>query len=73
MNDTDSIKVNQLVHERRERAVDIGQNNKHKSPTQAPKHIKNQTQTRRSPRVPRVTLKYLEGIEVELRDPDEDE
>ena len=29
------------------------------------------TGLRRSPRVPRVTLQYLEGIKAELKDPDE--
>ena len=79
-NDNGSVAVDETAPKRRKRDVDISTKNKYKSPTQAPKHIKesnsNQkviTELRRSPRVPRVTLKYLEGIKAELRDPDEDE
>ena len=37
--------------------------------------VENHTNTglRRSPRVPRVTAKYLESIKAELKDPDESE
>ena len=59
--------------------VNTNPKNRYILPKQAPKHIKesnsNQeisTGYRRSPRVPKVTAKYLESIKAELRNPDED-
>ena len=78
--DNDSVIINEPTPKRGKRNVDTSPRNKYKSPTQAPKHIEesnsNQeviTEYRRSPRVPRVTAKYLGGVKAELRNSDEDE
>ena len=75
-----SLTNNEPEPKRRKKDNDNNLRNKYHSPTQAPKNIKesdtNQestTEYRRSPRVPRVTTKYLESIKAELRDPDVDE
>ena len=67
--------------EAKRRKKDKEKDPRHKcySPTQAPKGFKeastNQTDTteyRRSPRVSRVTAKYLESIQAELKDSDDE-
>ena len=75
-----SLTNNKLEPKRRKKDNDNNPRNKYHSPTQAPKDIKesdtNQgstTEYRRSPRVPRLTTKYLESIKAELRNSDEDE
>ena len=76
--DSDSASVKNMTPKGRKRHADISTKNKYQSLAKVPKHIKGpnssqhpNTGLRRSPRVPRVTLKYLEGIKAELRDPDE--
>ena len=72
--------LSKIQHQKEEKEMQILVPETNISLVQAPKHIKesnsNQqstTELRRSSRVHRVTLKYLEGIKAELRDPDEDE
>ena len=62
----------------RKRHGEISTRNKYPSTAKVPKHMKElytiqqpSTGLRRSPRVPRVTAKYLESIKAELKDPDE--
>ena len=79
-NDNDPVATNEPATKRRKQNAKTNPKYRYKLPKQAPKHIKesnsNQevnTGYRRSPRVPRVTAKYLESIKAELRNPDEDE
>ena len=76
--DSVSAPVKNTTQKGRKRHGDGSTRNKYPSPAKVPKYIKepdsNQqpiTGLRRSPRVPRVTVKYLEGIKAELKDLDE--
>ena len=62
----------------RKRHGDSSTRDKYPAPAKVPKNMKEpnaaqqpSTGLRRSPRVPRVTAKYLESIKAELKDPDE--
>ena len=76
--DSDSVPVKNATPKGRKRHADISTKNKYLSPAKVPKQIKEpnsnkqpNTGLKRSPRVPRVTSKYLEGMKAELRDLDE--
>ena len=78
--DKDPVANNEPTPKKRKTSVKTNPRNRYISPTQALKHIKesnsNQeisTEYRRSPRVTRVTAKYLESIKAKLRNSDEDE
>ena len=75
--DNDPVANNEPTPKRRKTSVNTNPRNRYISPTQAPKHIKESNSNqeisieyRISPRVPRVTTKYLESINAELRNPE---
>ena len=76
--DADSTLSNITTPKGRKRHGESSSRDKYPSPAKVPKNMKepNAAQQpsnglRRSPRVPRVTAKYLESIKAELKDPDE--
>ena len=78
-NENDTVVKNKPAPKMRKINVSTNTQNKYISPKQAPKYIKEpnsnnkiKTGYRRSPRVPRVTTKYLESIKAELKDSGDD-
>ena len=76
-NDNNSTPVKDATPKGRMRHGESSTQDKYPSPAKVPKHMKEpnaiqqpSTGLRRSPRVPRVTAKYLESIKAELKDLD---